>query len=83
MNRRAAAVAAAMSGIVCTALFAWLDLLAAFYIFDWAGGEFGGFGGVGRSPAAWALPAWVILTLTLVALDVWVVRSVYRRSSLD
>lgn len=67
-------------GVVVTAVFAWLDFLAAFFIFDWAGGSFGGLGSVGRSPATWAFPAWIVLTIALIAIDAYAIRRVYRWS---
>ena len=75
---RAAAVAVVV-GVPFTALLVWVDFLAAFFIFDWAGGSFGGYGESGRSPAAWAIPAWIIFTLALIALDVAAIHWAYRR----
>jgi uncharacterized membrane protein len=66
--------------VVITALFAWIAFFAAFVVFDWAGGSFGGYGESGNSPAGWAVPAWVLVTLLLVVLDVFLVRAVYRKS---
>ena len=63
-----------IAAIVITALFAAVDFFAAFFIYEWAGGDFGGYGAAAHSPERWALPAWLTLTAAFVALDIVLLR---------
>jgi hypothetical protein len=77
MRGRAAALAA-LVGLVATVLVAWLDLVAASFIFfDWGGADLF-TGEAGREPPGWTWFAWVAVTVVLLAADVIVIRQVYR-----
>jgi H+/Cl- antiporter ClcA len=66
---------AVIVGVIVTAIFGWLDVLAGFVVFDWAGGNFGGYGAAGHDPALWWLPAWIAITVVFIGLDVFVIRA--------
>lgn len=61
-------------GVAITALFVFLDLAAAFFIYIWAGGDFGGYGASAHPAAGWAFPAWLALTAAFVVLDFLAIR---------
>ena len=63
---------------VITLLLAGLDLVAAFFIYVWSGGDFGGLGSPAHAAGAWAFPAWSALTVAFLTLDVYAVRRVRR-----
>ena len=69
MRARAVAVAV-LVGVVATAGVAWLDLIAASFIFlDWGGDDLF-TGESGRQPPGWTWAAWIAVTLVLVLADV-------------
>jgi hypothetical protein len=70
---------AILVGIVVTVTFVWLDFLAGFFLFEWAGGSYGGMGAVGKKGAAWWIPAWIAITIGFLALDVFLIRVARKR----